>query len=233
MRNTILAGVAALALAIPAIAQDATVEAETTATTPAATLTAAQQAQYDGWPADRQMAYDKWPADVQGYYWTLTPQQVEGWWALTDAQRVQVFQMTPEQRVTAWTSITAQLAGGPPPTAAPAPAATAAPMGTAASTASASASMPASASMASTAATSTGTVSGNVRFVRGEVAQTAPAATPGAEYPPCRGEVTDGCVNPREAGLNYGNRPLNYWPGRPASEIDGPLPAQQPTEPAE
>jgi hypothetical protein len=31
--------------------------------------------------------------------------------------------------------------------------------------------------------------------------------------------MQDSCVNPREAGLNYGNRPLNYWPGQPASEM--------------
>ena len=80
----------------------------------------------------------------------------------------------------------------------------------------------------------TTTSAGMPRFVRGEVAQAAPAATPGAEYPPCRGELQDGCVNPREAGLNYGNRPLNYWPGRPASEGAAPATAQESaTEPTE
>ncbi|TMM50152.1 hypothetical protein [Qipengyuania marisflavi] len=68
------------------------------------------------------------------------------------------------------------------------------------------------------------------RFVTGEVAQTTPAAmTPaGGEYPPCKGDQQDNCINPREAGLNYGNRPLNYWPGKPASEIATPLPAKKP-----
>ena len=47
------------------------------------------------------------------------------------------------------------------------------------------------------------------------------------EYPVCGGEVQDSCINPREAGLNYGNRPLEYWPGRPASEIEGDLPAER------
>lgn len=37
--------------------------------------------------------------------------------------------------------------------------------------------------------------------------------------PICKGDVQDGCINPREAGLNYGNRPLNYWPGKPASSM--------------
>ena len=41
----------------------------------------------------------------------------------------------------------------------------------------------------------------------------------GKEYQVCGGDVTDGCINPREAGLNYGNRALDYWPGKPASEM--------------
>ena len=53
---------------------------------------------------------------------------------------------------------------------------------------------------------------------RGMVQQ-VPNAQSG-EYPPCRGDRQDSCVNPREAGLNYGNRPLDYWPGRPASQMD-------------
>ncbi len=39
------------------------------------------------------------------------------------------------------------------------------------------------------------------------------------KYPVCKGEVQDGCINPREAGLNWGNRPLDHWPGKPASEM--------------
>ena len=34
----------------------------------------------------------------------------------------------------------------------------------------------------------------------------------------CTKELQDSCINPREAGLNWGNRPLDYWPGKPASE---------------
>ncbi len=40
----------------------------------------------------------------------------------------------------------------------------------------------------------------------------------GKEYKVCGGDVTDGCINPREAGLKFGNRALDYWPGKPASE---------------
>lgn len=214
MRNTILASVAALALTVPIAAQDMSEQVEAGATMQAPDMTAEQQMEFDAWPADRRMAYEGWPAAVQGYYWTLTPAQVEGWWALTDEQRVQVYEMTPEQRATAWASIQAQISGT----------ATAEAMGAAPAQAPAPAPAPATGMGASATVAS----SGGINFVRGEVAQTAPAATPGAEYPPCRGQMTDGCVNPREAGLNYGNRPLDYWPGRPASEIDEPLPAEEP-----
>jgi hypothetical protein len=38
-------------------------------------------------------------------------------------------------------------------------------------------------------------------------------------YPVCTATLTDSCVNPREAGKRYGNRPMADWPGRPASEM--------------
>ena len=41
----------------------------------------------------------------------------------------------------------------------------------------------------------------------------------GKTYAVCMGEMTDGCINPRAAGLKWGNRPLSYWPGKPASEM--------------
>ncbi|KLE32651.1 hypothetical protein AAW01_00915 [Aurantiacibacter gangjinensis] len=49
----------------------------------------------------------------------------------------------------------------------------------------------------------------------------------GQEYAVCTQNEQDSCINPREAGLNFGNRALGYWPGRPASQIDGPLPAER------
>ena len=75
-----------------------------------------------------------------------------------------------------------------------------------------------------------------MRFVSNEKAQTAPA--PKTDYPICEEGMTDGCINEYEA-RGTGNRPINYWPGRPASEIDEPLPVDRPepaaqaTEPAE
>jgi hypothetical protein len=46
-------------------------------------------------------------------------------------------------------------------------------------------------------------------------------AIDGTEYAVCRGDMQDGCINPRQAGLRFGNEPLDHWPGRPASEPDG------------
>ena len=40
----------------------------------------------------------------------------------------------------------------------------------------------------------------------------------GTEYLVCSRTVVDSCINPRQAGLNFGNVPLSYWPGKPASE---------------
>lgn len=206
MKRIMLASAAALAFtATPAIAQD-TVAVDAEGNT--YVLTDDQQVMYDAWPTDRQTAYDAWPAGIQEYYWTLDPAQGEGWWVLTDDQRVRIYEMTPEQRAQAWTAIASQMNGAP----------VTAPAGT----------TPVEAETTTVARTTSGT---SPRFVRGEVAQNAPTrSNADGEYPPCKGDMTDGCVNPREAGLNYGNRPLQYWPGRPASEIDEPLPAEKPDE---
>lgn len=39
----------------------------------------------------------------------------------------------------------------------------------------------------------------------------------GKEYAICTPQVQDACLNPREAGLDFGNRALDHWPGKPAS----------------
>ena len=41
----------------------------------------------------------------------------------------------------------------------------------------------------------------------------------GVDYSVCVDGQVDGCINPREAGLDFGDVPLDHWPGRPASEI--------------
>ena len=42
----------------------------------------------------------------------------------------------------------------------------------------------------------------------------------GQVYEVCLDGKTDGCINPREAGLDFGSVPLDHWPGKPASEGD-------------
>ena len=67
------------------------------------------------------------------------------------------------------------------------------------------------------------------RFVRSEVSQTTPSgykAADSEDLPVCAEGQQDGCINSWEKN-GTGNRPIDYWPGRPASEIDGPLPATQ------
>lgn len=198
MKKLILASAAALALTVPAVAQDAVA---VTASGDVYVLTEPQQATYDAWPADRQTTYTAWPDTYKTYFWTLTEPQQNGWWVLTDDQRARVYAMTPEQRVQAWTAIETQMASMPSANASP------------------------TAQVATTAAATQAAVGAEPRMVSGEVTQTTPAvARASGEYPLCSKTVTDGCINPREAGKNYGNRPLGYWPGKPASEIPGSKP---------
>ena len=41
----------------------------------------------------------------------------------------------------------------------------------------------------------------------------------GKDWAVCSKQVTDHCINPRASGLAWGDRPLSYWPGKPASEM--------------
>lgn len=41
----------------------------------------------------------------------------------------------------------------------------------------------------------------------------------GQDYPVCHAQIQDECINPRAAGLKWGNRAIAYWPGKPASEM--------------
>lgn len=51
-----------------------------------------------------------------------------------------------------------------------------------------------------------------------------------ATYDVCTRDDQDSCINPRDAGLDFGNREIGYWPGKPASQIDGPLPLEKPAD---
>lgn len=68
------------------------------------------------------------------------------------------------------------------------------------------------------------------RFVAREVTQTTPSsykAASGDNLPVCSAKQQDGCIN-SWAKNKTGNRPLEYWPGKPASEIPDKLPAKKP-----
>ena len=162
-------------------------------------LTAAQQTMYDGWPEDRQMAYDGWPMEAQEYYWTLDADQMDGWWVLTDPQRVRIVGMTPEGRTQAWSSIMNPINGT-------------------ASVPSPNASATAQATTATTPAATNAAATGNIRFVSGEKAQLPKKAAVTGDLPVCTAGQQDGCINSWEKNKT-GTRPLNYWPGKPASEM--------------
>lgn len=237
MKCALLVAAASLALTVPtgtAIAQDTTVARDAAGNT--VVLTAEQQVLYDGWPAERRTSYDTWPDTYRVYYWTLTPDQQAGWWALTDEQRGQVYAMTPEQRTAAWASIATQMGAAPAaPAAMPAPATTpmpdmAAPTATAPTTTAPTTTADADAAVAATAApsadaswgTTTAATSGTPQFTRREMVQPVqssadPAALQSGDLPACTRGQQDGCINSWDKNRT-GNRPLDHWPGRPASE---------------
>jgi len=55
-------------------------------------------------------------------------------------------------------------------------------------------------------------------IARNDKGQATRIRVDGREYEVCRDGKTDGCINPRDAGLDFGTVPLDHWPGRPASE---------------
>ena len=231
MKRALLAAAASLALVTPAgaaIAQDAVVATDTAGNV--YVLTPEQKVVYDTWPVDRRTMYDAWPNDYKVYYWTLTPDQQTGWWVLNDEQRGRVFAMTPEQRASAWASIAAQMS------AAATPAGTASMTTTTSTTTNAttgvtrtvtaeSVTAPSGATTTTAvAATAAPVTSGDMRFVSNAVVQNIPMDQATGDVPVCKEGQTDNCINAWEAGRRGANvtRPLQEWPGRPASESADP-----------
>lgn len=203
MRRTLLAAAAVLALAVPAgmtVAQDTAMA--TDANGDMYMMTDAQKGMYATWPADRQTMYEAWPNTYKTYYWTLTPDQQTGWWMLNDDQRTRVYAMTPPQRTAAWAAIASQMNS---------------------STAASNTSMSSDTSMAGD--TGTTTASGNMQFVSHETVQPVAgnadtAALQSGDLPVCKPNQQDGCINSWEKNKT-GTRPLDHWPGKPASEMPG------------
>ena len=57
---------------------------------------------------------------------------------------------------------------------------------------------------------------------RNDKGQATKIRVDGQVYEVCLDGKTDGCINPRDAGLDFGSVPLDHWPGRPASESKPP-----------
>ena len=159
------------------------------------------------WSADQEAMYDAWPADRQSAYdrWPGDVQQY--YWTLTPAQTEGWWVLTDAQRVSIYEMT--------PEARAQAWAQVAAQIG------------PDAAPVAPSASASAPTAP---RFVSKEVSQSTPAgytAASGENLPVCDSMQQDGCIN-SWAKNKTGNRPLEYWPGQPASEIPGKLPAKKP-----
>lgn len=57
---------------------------------------------------------------------------------------------------------------------------------------------------------------------RGDDGRATAVRIGGTVYPVCASEGQDGYIQPRAAGLGWGDRPLQRWPGRPASQMRSP-----------
>jgi hypothetical protein len=69
------------------------------------------------------------------------------------------------------------------------------------------------------AATSQTTAQGKAEIVQKNAkGQATQVRIDGKIYNVCLSDTQDSCINPRSAGLNFGNYELKHWPGRPASE---------------
>ncbi|NCP18793.1 MAG: hypothetical protein GW855_06505 [Erythrobacter sp.] len=68
-----------------------------------------------------------------------------------------------------------------------------------------------------------------IDYVSREMAQQVPQgdAPMTGDLPICKPDQQTNCINSWDVNRT-GNRPINYWPGRPASEIEGPLPVDKP-----
>ncbi|MEO1922501.1 hypothetical protein T8S45_02815 [Blastomonas marina] len=141
----------------------------------------------------QQAMYDGW-SDANRMAYDAWPADVQAYyWTLTPMQAEAWWQLTDEQRVAIFEMVPAQRAATW---------------------------QSISQQMNKRSATTQSASSTNVRYQSGAVVQTVPANTVQGDYPICADGRTDACIQPRAAGKNWGNRPLDYWPGKPASEMD-------------
>lgn len=155
------------------------------------------------WSAEQEAAYDGWPADRQTAYdgWPADVQKY--YWTLTPSQMQGWWVLTDEQRVRIY-EMTPDAR-------------------TQAWTQIAS-------QMSSATPTAPTRSDASPRFQSKVMVQATPAeytAASGDNLPVCSAMQQDGCIN-SWAKNKTGNRPLEYWPGKPASEIPEKLPATKP-----
>ena len=69
------------------------------------------------------------------------------------------------------------------------------------------------------AAQSYTTADNSVRVVeRNDAGKATKVAVDGEVYDVCMSERQDSCINPRAANLDFGDYPLQYWPGTTQSD---------------
>ena len=152
------------------------------------------------WTAEQEGMYDTWPADRQTAYDAWPGDVQEYYWTLDDNQTQAWWVLNDEQRVRIYEMTPQQRSTAWMQIAA----------------------QMNQASPTSTSTTSnTTTTSGNMRFVSSEVVQNTPGdqGPPEGDLPICEPNAQDNCINSWEA-RGTGTKPLDYWPGQPASESD-------------
>lgn len=157
--------------------------------------------------ADQRAMYDSWPMDRRTMYDAWPNEAQVYYWTLTPEQTEGWWVLNDDQRLRIVRMTPAQR--------------TAAWTSVAAQMNGAARAMPVSAG-----------ASANMRFVSNAMVQPIPEDSPpvsGDDLPVCTPNQQDGCINSWEKNRT-GTRPLNYWPGKPASEIDTPLPAEDPND---
>lgn len=212
----ILLGSAAIAAPSIATAQNSTTTNSVNDKRGYDALDAVQKAEYDAWPADYRTTYLGWPAEYQQEFWTYPVDYRTAYWGWPADYRTAYWawpndyrssywtwpanyqsyywELTPDQQ-TAWWALSAEQRGQ-------------------------ILAMTPDQQLAawnSINAQITASKTPTMVMASGTTAQATPAARTG-EYPICSGDIQDSCIQPREAGKNYGNVPLDYWPGKPASE---------------
>ncbi|ARU15567.1 hypothetical protein A9D14_04450 [Croceicoccus marinus] len=148
--------------------------------------------------AMQQSQYDSWPAERQAEFMGWPTEYQTYYWTLTPTQQEAYWMLSVDQRSQIATMTPMQQQ----------------------QTWTAIESQLSSSPPATTSGMTGTTQSSNSNMVMrsNPVVQDAPPPHQG-EYPLCTDGRTNNCINPREAGKNYGNVPLDHWPGQPASQM--------------